>query len=298
MITTPTVLILGAGASVPYGFPSGASLRDKIYNNLQEGSERFIQLRGEGFEKNKILKFREDLLSSQAYSIDAFLGHRPEYEDVGKAAIVQELIPLEDPANLQGNWYQFLFHEIGVKVGFDHFHENAISIITFNYDRSLEEFLFRGLKGISGKSDQECIEKLIKIPIIHIHGKMGDLWLQTGTVTRREYITRVDEGDIARFSRGIKIVHENVDQDPEIQRAREFIGNAKKVYILGLGYDPMNLRKLELNSGSFDRKVGVGTFVGKTVREIGEIRTMLGVGLENTDHPDWDVLKLLRERGF
>ena len=35
MITTPTVLILGAGASINYGFPSGLQLKAEICRDLK-----------------------------------------------------------------------------------------------------------------------------------------------------------------------------------------------------------------------------------------------------------------------
>jgi hypothetical protein len=34
MITTPTVFILGAGASKPYGFPDGAGLREALLQGV------------------------------------------------------------------------------------------------------------------------------------------------------------------------------------------------------------------------------------------------------------------------
>ena len=39
MIRTPTVLVLGAGASMEYGFPSGERLRQQIVEGLSTESQ-------------------------------------------------------------------------------------------------------------------------------------------------------------------------------------------------------------------------------------------------------------------
>ena len=44
MIPEPTVLILGAGASMNYGFPSGLQLKAKICKAIQEQEEIFEDL--------------------------------------------------------------------------------------------------------------------------------------------------------------------------------------------------------------------------------------------------------------
>lgn len=300
MINTPTVLILGAGASAPYGFPSGSTLKDKICDNLSLlTNDASVELQREGFTKDEIRKFRTDLHGSATFSVDAFLERRREYENVGKAAIVQVLMPLENKDALHGDWYEHLFNKLCIpfKEGFEDFDKNKISILTYNYDRSLEQFLMTALKSNSGKEYEECVEKLSKIPIVHLHGKMGDLLYKQGVASRREYDTRLDEGDISRFSRGIKIIHEDINNDPEFKQAHDLISGAKRVYFLGFGYDPMNLERLKLTPDSFNRTYGTGTAYKKSSYEVREIHRMLGGGFEVPD-TEWDTLKLLKEHGI
>jgi len=38
VITSPTVFVLGAGASIPYGFPSGEKLAESIAHQLMNGN--------------------------------------------------------------------------------------------------------------------------------------------------------------------------------------------------------------------------------------------------------------------
>ena len=105
MITKPTVLVLGAGASMPYGFPSGEELLQTIHSNTDLTYPPFPEAHPKnwynmlnqcGISKSKIINFRNDLYQSHQPSVDAFLEYRPEYLDVGKLCIALALIPFED----------------------------------------------------------------------------------------------------------------------------------------------------------------------------------------------------------
>ena len=48
MFREPTVLILGAGASMPYGFPSGTQLIEDICSGKPEQMARLIEKEGRG----------------------------------------------------------------------------------------------------------------------------------------------------------------------------------------------------------------------------------------------------------
>ncbi len=132
MIQTQTVLILGAGASGPYGFPSGYELLIRV---LDLGIAN--QLIRAGFEAGEVKQFQYSLGHSGTLSVDAFLEHRPEFLRIGKFAIALLLIPFEDEARLftkysSPGWYDYLFGQLSTD--FDSFGANRLSIITFNYD--------------------------------------------------------------------------------------------------------------------------------------------------------------------
>lgn len=78
MITEPTVLVLGAGASKPYGFPSGKELKDLVckrlyYDLATEFKQPGKTLMEIGFTKEEIQTFRDALYFSGRSSVDAFL---------------------------------------------------------------------------------------------------------------------------------------------------------------------------------------------------------------------------------
>ena len=198
MITTPTVLILGAGASMPFGFPSGEELVSCILKEL-EGEEpagsalvRIHQAMAERKSARAVLtqaidsiepemlidSFHEALFYSGRQSIDTFLEYNPQFLEVGKMAIASVLVPLENNRTLFSttpNWYKLLFNHLDTR--FEEFAENKLSILTYNYDRSLEQFLLTALRysyrGMKAEYDQ-CWEQLSKVPIIHLHGSLGE----------------------------------------------------------------------------------------------------------------------------
>ena len=85
MITKQTVLILGAGASHPYGFPLGRGLFDKVVN---DNSSNLLKSMSEaGFEPDELDKFRLELRRSLFQSVDAFLESTNGFMDIGKAVM-------------------------------------------------------------------------------------------------------------------------------------------------------------------------------------------------------------------
>ena len=103
MITKPTVFVLGAGASMPYGFPSGKQLVEHISEATRQKTtslppipddSRYLISREaiqailvNNFGKLESEKFGNALYLSNQYSIDAFLEHRTEFAEIGKLAI-------------------------------------------------------------------------------------------------------------------------------------------------------------------------------------------------------------------
>src|SRR5689334_13629230 len=102
MISKKYVFILGAGASMPFGFPSGRQLIDGVNTTLSYSTRTgninnaFVNLL---IKRNHSLaeidKFRNELQRSQINSVDAFIEHRPEFMELGKAVIGHVLLKAE-----------------------------------------------------------------------------------------------------------------------------------------------------------------------------------------------------------
>ncbi len=87
MIKNKTVLVLGAGASAPFGFPTGQGLKDQVCDKTLQNSGTTQLLISFGFDGDIIRSFRKALINSGRLSVDAFLEYRDNFLDIGKTAI-------------------------------------------------------------------------------------------------------------------------------------------------------------------------------------------------------------------
>ena len=265
MITTPTVLVLGAGASVPYGYPTGAGLTDAIIAKLSHRTSNAVEiLLALGVcDRGTILSFANHLRGSTVQSVDAFLENNDEFLDIGKVAIAQALAPLEIEENLitapnGGHWYEYLFNQM-LDAGFDRFKDNELTIITYNYDRSFEHYLYTAFTHLHSCKEQNAqIEQLRAIPVIHLHGHMGLLPWQIGnggamfpygfldqkTRNRANRRERTAAAILVKMAEDIKIIHEANHDTEEFKLAHTAISKAKRIYFIGFGYGDTNLNRL------------------------------------------------------
>jgi len=142
-----TVLIIGAGGSVPFGFPTGQELKWAICDglagveNVSASHTHFAQaLLKEGFLVEKLVQLRDRLKMAGWSSVDEFLAEHSDLQMVGKAAIAAVLIPCEnrgqlfDPRDSNGNridnWYQLLFKNVFAP--FQYIPQKKVSIFTYN----------------------------------------------------------------------------------------------------------------------------------------------------------------------
>ena len=175
-------------------------LVEQIVRHAGSGDGKLVEM----FSAGGVAKFCDALLLSGTESVDAFLEHRSDYLGVGKAAIAWALIPYERlrylfeswtrPSRDQADWYQYLFSRMSSDTPFEKFGENKLSIVTFNYDRSLEMYLVTALENSYDKRRDEAVNVLAQIPVIHVHGQLGALPWQDRLA--RQYEGSLDEATI------------------------------------------------------------------------------------------------------
>jgi hypothetical protein len=220
MINYDTVLVLGAGASMDYGFPSGEELIQDIINYLEGSIVRansrekmiFVALiLHSHFQKSKtgktvhecyrmVEKFVSTLKNSSPASIDDFFdkNKRKEFEKIGKVCIVLAISRLEKSEadfmtewkdtksdhryfrelesrrhlELIKGWYNYLWKKI-----YEGDIENnlaKLTFITFNYDRSLERFLYTRLINLLDLKEDDAIKLFNEsVMIHHVYGQLG-----------------------------------------------------------------------------------------------------------------------------
>lgn len=306
MITRKTTLILGAGASFPYGFPLGETLKNNIVNQIlyPQSVQRFdlpkllINL---GHKKEKIQDFALKLKKSNYMSVDAFLEEWEEYVPVGKIAIAANLIDKEMEDHLinendKGRWYHYLLNLLG---GREDFLSNQLSVVTFNYDRSFEYFLYYTLKARFNLPEIKIIEYTKSIPVIHVHGQLGLPLFEDSE--GRDYQNTLNEDVLSRYANQINIIHENLHNTGAFQNARRIIKDSDLLVFIGFGFHRKNIERLMLKENFKGEKIFC-TFYAKAEGEIARDMIVLS---QNTPPPPnqipidsylGDALSFLRDK--
>lgn len=208
-----------------------------------------------GVEPSDLEIFADTFLKSGMPSIDAFLARRGKHrigtrtiEDIGKAAIAHHLIECEKPDPLHAfpddHWYEYLWSFMADSL--ESFGENRLSIITFNYDRSLEYYLMTALQHSFGISWQAAEQHLKKIPIIHVYGQLGVLSESSGADVR-SYTNAAKPAYVPIAANGIRVIDESRDDDEVFDEAFSFLCDAQRICFLGFGFDETNVRRLRIN---------------------------------------------------
>jgi hypothetical protein len=248
MITRQTLLVLGAGASAPYGFPTGRQLLVEICDNLlvARQSELRTGLLNCGFSTGELDEFRKRLRRSQQPSVDAFLEVAPKFERLGKAAIVLSLIRCEKEGALyrgsELKWYEYLFGlMLAEKADFS---RNKLSVITFNCDRSFEHSLFMAIQHTYGVCENVAAAMLRSVEIIHVYGQLGSLPYLGGPAARA-YTPEVDYDFVMNCCIDqIHIMRRGGALTSQFQDADRLAHDAKEVHFLGFAYHKMNVERL------------------------------------------------------
>ena len=309
---------------MPFGFPSGQILADLIWhslllkdspirnmdNQLQIQLKAAFEILSQAFDKKELATFADHLAGEE--SIDAFLEHQTDdFIKIGKAAIAATLLPFENTVELEygfmlkrllnrfdeeakehlavNNWYQLLWRALSCP--FDEFQENKLRIITFNYDRSLEHYLYTRLeRRYPGKQKSEYITKMPDIA--HIHGRLGYLPWQKEEFAQQSdcipYNAMYDAGERESYAgeeyaqqmrqwfeiaeNMIKVIHEDSKDEGsketvELKQARGWIHQCQHLYFLGFGYHPSNIDRLAIESMNSKRIYGTTSGLSKSQRQ-------------------------------
>ncbi|HEY0089927.1 MAG TPA: hypothetical protein VGB37_13845, partial [Candidatus Lokiarchaeia archaeon] len=194
MINNNIVIILGAGANKPFGFPTGDELSKMIAHNFKD---QYLSLMAKSYTPNyafwdltyNSVNFLVENLRGTSLGIDSFLAKNKHLTSIGKKAILflislmerENKLPWED-SNKSFDWFSPLFNKMAHDLpNLSYFGNNKISFISFNYDRLLEHVLFHNLKStFTQKSETDISEQLNLIPFIHVYGKVSNLPWQGG----------------------------------------------------------------------------------------------------------------------
>jgi hypothetical protein len=287
VIDKKTVFVLGAGASCPYGYPTGSELRKLIcFEGGFLGSyidylrdNKSVQNTKED-RRREVNQFRKFFKDANIKSIDVFMANNPKLALIGKYIIAYEIFISErnscfgeeakrkqeqledlrkDPDKKSylwkiacfegGDWYFYLYNRlIEGLVGKDalpDFSDSKLAFITFNYDRSLEHFLYESLRNsFTEVSENDVVKSLKKLKILHVYGQVASLkWQNPDDYV--DYKPQTDEPLLQLAAKNIRTIYEE-KQNPELIEAQNLLKQAEQIFFLGFGYAPENMEVLNL----------------------------------------------------
>lgn len=295
IIKEKTVFVLGAGASHPFGYPTGGELKKIICDELNSVgcSNLFSYEQDEQADyRVQIDKFKTHFKRSSENSIDLFLKKNPEFTRLGKKLIARILFPCEDEGRLfdlqnTENWCHFFWNIIDNN--FENIDKHHLHFITYNYDRSLEHFLFLSLyHSYAGKkSQQECAEKLKKIDIRHVYGCLAPLpWQDPEGRAYAPEIKRMKDFDCA--VENLYLIGEERSGQParlRYSKIQEIMSEATYIYFLGFRFDEENLGVLGNDFSKAERiwgtAFGLGEFEQQKALALIRKRKIKGGGIFN-----------------
>ncbi len=278
MFRQTTTLVVGAGGSKDFSLPTGVELKNQIsssvrfrfdhpFNNQTGGDKDLLRVLRQKFEQeelNEITVGGNVLSNSMSLfpSIDEALHYHSHDEKIvllGKIAIAKTIIESEKKSwlNNRHNQEQAIFSsseenwlsQVLSLATSGSTKEDArelfskVRFINFNYDRTLEHFLFWSLQVRAGLSGDAAKEAMGALDVIRPYGSLGPLdWQEHGGVPFG--------GNRNPFELATKICTftERTENDLVTQIDR-MINQSKLVIFIGFGFHEQNLSLFEPIAG-------------------------------------------------
>jgi hypothetical protein len=261
-------LILGAGASAPYGFPLGAELKQKSVEMLQDNSKLYELKIDKDVQMMALRKSLIEILSNDpsVQTIDSFLARNPKYTELMRIIVTEIILKYEmehqsrrflqnvdrkDPA--LKDWYSWLFNEY-FYLSEKPKNKFYLNVLTYNYDRSFEFYFIRALMSQYGMSGNIAAEFFYNnVNVLHMNGTLS----------------RLAEYEDYGKTKGQKIsfLHEIKDGFHSTELIENALEDCDITVFLGFGYDEKNVYRLRPNEYLVNRDV-FGTAFGIPEQEV------------------------------
>lgn len=272
MVKDYTTLIIGAGASTYYGFPTGTELcneviyyAERIHQQPFGGDVTNLRklLASEYYRSNDYLflkEFANDLRGAKYPTIDEFIYENPKYNEIAKLIISYIILDREKKSKklLNGkikngkkydDWLNYLW--VRLKPNDKHeFNKNHLTIFTFNYDRLIEFYIIDSIKHLYNVSREEAF-KLKKTPIFHVYGQTGSL-----DPNSQDYIPYGEipnETILYKASKSIKLMYDEKNSVNKFPPDNFYLNlemaynDSSYIYFLGFGYDKFNMQRIDFD---------------------------------------------------
>lgn len=287
-----TTLILGAGASVDYGYPTGAKLIEEV------GVRSFHNIFSDRISP---VEWKKRLIEAQPPSIDFFMSLDEDLMHSVKPYIFLYLLTKESNGktlklDYSEHWYYDYFNDKITK-NIEETEQNLsqTNVITFNYDRSLEYYLSRVIKQRCYHKDTDynnAFNLMNKMKIHHVYGRLPYFDSEAGPKTSGLEYERISILNLSNSNANqhvglvngkdvlFKICYETVEQVVK-EKNKELIQEAKNILFLGFGFHNENMEVLNHNFNDTSKRYMASGY-GLRESKIEELRKgMYNLKIEN-----------------
>lgn len=254
------LLILGAGSSASYGYPTGEELLHLIFHFFTDSNfrETFDRLKAKNPKALSILasyhrslaneypqylhglkNIAQKLLDSASPSIDTFLAKRTDNSEInlGKFLITLVIISFEQSDDSKrikdDDWISHFFNR-RVSRRLSNFKSSLPAIISFNYDRLFERKLRMHLEK-EHNTTKDTVESIVNaLQIKHVYGSLPNSFTNT-VVSAPHWIPTLES-----TSQEIRVISEERNNEDHLASIHHLIDMATRIYFLGYGFDPYN----------------------------------------------------------
>lgn len=315
MFRANTVFVIGAGASAEFGLPVGSKLLTQIAKSVNityeigrqktgdymvaEALRRSIPPQNDNEEYNRHLHSAWQLVrsSNQGLSIDNVIDALEDQRAslVGKIGIVANILQAEEksPMSKWADW-QYTDADVGkysqtwiaqlVKLltenvkrsGIANIFDN-VTIINFNYDRTIEQYLPFAIAQYFGSSLDEVRSAMSKLKMFRPYGKAGNLpWENQGDFVNFGDCSAVN---LTAASRKILTFTQQIEDNELVQGIRDAIQVSDRIIFLGFGFHRQNLSILSANAQSHVQVLGTSFGLSQSDSKVvcSEIERALGL---------------------
>jgi hypothetical protein len=327
MIRRKTLFVIGAGAGAEIGMPLGdklsGTISDKLNIRFGSGNEQISGDHGimdalriiAAEEKSDVNAFRAagcNVASGIRYtrSIDSYLYAHTGDENIkrcAKLAIIKTILEHEkscavfidnghsvrdfkNQAAVDGSWLlpfmNILQDRISKSANLDEIFQN-VSIINFNYDRCIEQFLWAALQQLFLIEGDHAARLVSSLPIIHPYGTVGCLPWQSGAQVH--FGQELSTGNLIVASNNIRTFNERVEEQDMLNQMAQLVNESERIVFLGMHYHEQNMELIRAAPLGRGGRVAVyGTAFQRSTSDIqiinGQIREML-----NPRGGEWDI---------
>jgi hypothetical protein len=243
------VLVLGAGASNPYGFWLGEALKSKVAMRTREMQNGPVST---AYNPVELDRFRSAIWRNRLRTIDEFLEEHPRFRQIGARLVAEEIASCESEDKLfqPQDWYTALFDELRLREEGPEL--SRLAIVTFNYERSLEYFIDDNILHNCPEGRQDYAHSMWnKVKIVHAHGSIGE-YPEIG------YGRALEAVHSGRTAKNLMLLTDKADESPAFMEAQQLVAKANRIVFVGFGYHKRTLDFLFPNA-SFKGKEIYGT---------------------------------------